>query len=90
MPEFETLKSQRIEFNMGEFLELSTNVVRDGARETKYLRIARGYHDSKGEPRYKKGGLTLPANREALDQLADAIKALDLSEFQKGGGEPEG
>lgn len=91
MAEFETLKSEQIEFKGGgEFLELSTNVVKDGTRATKYLRLARGYYDAKGEPRYKKGGVTLPADRDALDKLADAIKKLDLSEFAgAAGGEPE-
>lgn len=80
MPEFETLESNKIPFKNGvEFLELSINVVRDGERETRYLRIARGYVDKDGNDRYKKGGVTLPRDKEALDALADALKAIDLS-----------
>src|SRR5688572_25853345 len=84
MPEFEMVSSQKVEFNNGgEFLELSINVVKDGARETPYLRLARGFYSSEGEPRYKKGGCTLPMNRDVLQQLADAIKAWDISEAEK-------
>jgi len=72
------LKSDTIEFNNGgEFLELSVNVVRDGERNSKYIRVARGFYNSDGEPRYKKGGLTLPMDQEALNALAEAIKVWD-------------
>lgn len=92
MTEFETLKAERIDFGEagGEFLELSINVARSASRETKYLRIARGYYSGEdGEPRYKKGGVTLPANRETLDKLADAIKAWDLSLMEGASGGDE-
>lgn len=82
--EFETLSSQQVEFNNGgEFFELSVGVVRDGKRESKYLRVARGYYNQEGEPRYKKGGLTLPIDRAAIDQLAEALKAWDISDIEK-------
>src|SRR5687767_7562612 len=65
MADFEMLSSERVEFNQGgEFLELSINVVKDGNRQTPYLRLARGFYGSDGEPRYKKGGCTLPIDRE--------------------------
>jgi hypothetical protein len=84
MAEFETLKSEKIEWNQGgEFLELSINVARDGTRETRYLRLARGYYGSDGEPRYKKGGTTLPGDPEVLGRLAEALKTFDLSELKK-------
>ena len=84
MADFEMISSEKIEFNNGgEFLELSINLVKDGVRETPYLRLARGYYSSEGEARYKKGGCTLPMNREVLVQLADAIKAWDISEAEK-------
>ena len=84
MPEFEMISSEKVEFNNGgEFLELSINVVKDGPKETPYLRLARGFYSSEGEPRYKKGGCTLPMNREVLQQLADAIKGWDISEGEK-------
>lgn len=84
MPEFEMVSSEKIEFNNGgEFLELSINLVKDNGRESPYLRLARGFYSSEGEPRYKKGGCTLPMNREVLVQLADAIKAWDISEAEK-------
>lgn len=80
MPEFETLESTKIPFKNGlEFLELSLNVMRDAGREVRYIRIQRGYVDKEGKDRYKKGGLTLPRDREALNLLADAIKAFDLA-----------
>lgn len=80
MPEFETLESTKIPFKNGlEFLELSLNVMRDKDREVRYVRIQRGYVDKDGNDRYKKGGLTLPRDRDALNQLADAIRAFDLS-----------
>ena len=78
------ISSQKVEFNNGgEFLELSINLVKDGARETPYLRLARGFYSSEGEPRYKKGGCTLPMSRDVLQQLADAIKSWDISEAEK-------
>lgn len=84
MPDFEMLSSERVEFNNGgEFLELSINLVKDGNRETPYLRLARGYYGSDGEARYKKGGCTLPIDRAVLTQLADAIKAWDIAEAEK-------
>jgi hypothetical protein len=80
MPEFEMLSSEKVEFNMGgEFLELSFNIVRDGKRETKYLRLARGYYGSDGEPRYKKGGVTLPNDKAAIQALAKKMLELDLT-----------
>ena len=80
MPEFETLSSERIEFNNGgEFIELSIGVVRDTNRETRYLRLARGFYGSDGAERYKKGGTTLPADKEVLARLADALKAWDIT-----------
>ena len=84
MPDFEMISSERVEFNNGgEFLELSINLVKDGNRETPYLRLARGFYGSDGEARYKKGGCTLPINRDVLNQLADAIKAWDISTIEK-------
>lgn len=84
MADFEMLSSERVEFNNGgEFLELSINLVKDGNRATPYLRLARGFYGSDGEPRYKKGGCTLPISREVLDQLADALKAWDITEAEK-------
>jgi hypothetical protein len=81
MPEFEMLSSTKVEFNNGgEFLELSINLVKDNGREAPYLRLARGFYSSEGEPRYKKGGATLPIDRQVLDQLADAIRSWDISE----------
>ena len=78
------LSSEKVEFNNGgEFLELSINVVKDGQRETPYLRLARGFYSSEGEPRYKKGGCTLPIDREVLNQLADALKAWDITAAEK-------
>lgn len=83
-PEFETLSSHKVEFNNGgEFFELSVGVVRDGKKENKYLRLARGYYSQDGEPRYKKGGLTLPVDRSALNDLAEAIKSWDITEVEK-------
>ena len=84
MPDFEMLSSEKVEFNNGgEFLELSINLVKDGNRETPYLRLARGFYGSDGEPRYKKGGCTLPINRQVLDELADALKTWDISAIEK-------
>jgi len=84
MPDFEMLSSERVEFNNGgEFLELSINLVKDAGRATPYLRLARGFYGSDGEPRYKKGGCTLPIDREVINQLADALKAWDITEAQK-------
>lgn len=78
------LKSERVEFNNGgEFLELSVNVVKDGDRQTPYLRLARGFYGSDGEARYKKGGCTLPIDREVIAQLANALKAWDISDAEK-------
>lgn len=84
MPDFEMISSERIEFNNGgEFLELSINLVKDANRSSPYLRLARGFYGSDGEPRYKKGGCTLPINRAVLNELADAIKAWDISSVEK-------
>jgi len=86
------LKSEKVEWNMGgEFLELSINVARDGKRETKYLRLARGQYNSEGEPRYKKGGVTLPADKKVLAELAELLKRFDISEIaaSSGAGAPE-
>lgn len=84
MPEFEMLSSEKIEFNNGgEFLELSINLVKDAKRESPYLRLARGFYGSDGEPRYKKGGCTLPIDREVLAQLADALKGWDITEAEQ-------
>ncbi|GEM_PF-3697301 len=84
MPDFEMLSNERVEFNNGgEFLELSINLVKDGNRATPYLRLARGFYGSDGEPRYKKGGCTLPIDRAVINQLADALKAWDISEAEK-------
>jgi hypothetical protein len=84
MADFEMLSNERVEFNQGgEFLELSINLVKDGNRETPYLRLARGFYGSDGEARYKKGGCTLPIDREVITQLADALKAWDISEAEK-------
>lgn len=84
MPDFEMVSSERVEFNNGgEFLELSINLVKDGNRATPYLRLARGFYGSDGEPRYKKGGCTLPIDREVLTQLSDALKAWDIGEAEK-------
>ena len=84
MPDFEMLSSEKIEFNNGgEFLELSINLVKDAGRETPYLRLARGYYSGEGEPRYKKGGATLPIDRDVLNQLAEALKNWDISDALK-------
>ena len=48
-------------------------LVKDGNRATPYLRLARGVYGSDGEARYKKGGCTLPIDRDILNQLADAM-----------------
>jgi hypothetical protein len=84
MAEFEMVSSEKVEFNNGgEFLELSINLVKDNGRESPYLRLARGYYSSDGEPRYKKGGATLPIDREVLNQLAEALKKWDITDALK-------
>lgn len=85
------IKSQKVEWNQGgEFLELSINVARDGKRETKYLRLARGNYNAEGEPRYKRGGVTLPADRAVLTELAELLKSFDISELAgSAGGDAE-
>ena len=84
MADFEMLSSERVEFNQGgEFLELSINLVKDANRETPYLRLARGFYGSDGEPRYKKGGCTLPIDREVILALSEALKAWDISEAER-------
>lgn len=84
MPEFDTLSSQQVTFNNGgEFFELTVGVVRDAKRESKYLRVARGYYNQEGEPRYKKGGLTLPIDSAAIKELAEALKNWDISDLEK-------
>lgn len=87
MPEFETLESEKIPFGPGgtEFFEISLNVLKDGKRETRYWRIARGYVDRDGNERYKKGGVTLPRDKAAIEALAEALKKVDVSKVQ---GEP--
>lgn len=83
MADFEMLSSERVEFNNGgEFLELSVNVVKDGNRQSPYLRLARGFYGSDGEPRYKKGGCTLPIDRAVITQLAEALKAWDIAQAE--------
>ena len=83
MADFEMLSNERVEFNNGgEFLELSINVVKDGNRQTPYLRLARGFYGSDGEARYKKGGCTLPIDRAVITQLADALKAWDIAQAE--------
>lgn len=83
------VSSERIEFNNGgEFLELSINLVKDGNRATPYLRLARGFYSSEGEPRYKKGGCTLPIDRQVLNDLAEALKVWDISEAEKAKASP--
>ena len=78
------LSSERIEFNNGgEFLELSINVVKDEKRQSPYLRLARGFYGSDGEPRYKKGGCTLPIDREVLVELAEALKTWDIAQAEE-------
>ncbi|HVL49854.1 MAG TPA: hypothetical protein VM889_14960 [Candidatus Thermoplasmatota archaeon] len=82
MAEFETLEAKRIDFNQGgEFLELSINVAKDGTRETRYLRLARGYFDKEGNERYKRGGVTLPRDPAVLAALSEALKQVDLSKL---------
>ena len=84
MADFEMLSNERVEFNNGgEFLELSINLVKDANRETPYLRLARGFYGSDGEARYKKGGCTLPIDREVILALSEALKAWDISEAEK-------
>jgi len=83
MADFEMLSSERVEFNQGgEFLELSINVVKDVGRQTPYLRLARGFYGSDGEPRYKKGGCTLPIDRAVILQLSEALKAWDIAQAE--------
>lgn len=85
------LRSEKVEFNQGgEFLEMSVNVARDGKKETKYLRLARGYYGSDGEPRYKRGGVTLPADKKTLEDLSKLIASFDITDVKGGGaGAPE-
>jgi hypothetical protein len=84
MPDFEMLSNERIEFNNGgEFIELSINLVKDGNRSSPYLRLARGFYGSDGEPRYKKGGCTLPIDRTVLADVAEALKNWDITEAEK-------
>jgi hypothetical protein len=84
MADFEMLSSERVEFNNGgEFLELSINLVKDGNRSSPYLRLARGFYGSDGEPRYKKGGCTLPIDRQVISDLAEALKVWDISVAEK-------
>ena len=47
-----------------------------------HLRLARGFYGSDGEPRYKKGGCTLPIDRAVIAQLSDALKAWDISQAE--------
>jgi len=73
--EFETLKSERVNFGRNNFLEVARKkaVTDDGVNE--FISVSRGYFLPDGAPRFKKS-LTIPDDEEIKNFIAEHIKNL--------------
>ena len=76
MVEFETIKAEEIKFGRNNFIEVSRKkAVTEGNDGVEFISIARGFYLPEGEKGWK-GSITLPAEQEKRDEIAQLIKTI--------------
>jgi hypothetical protein len=73
MVEFETLESKEITFGKNNFIEISRKKVVTENGEVEFVSIARGFYLPDGQKGWK-SSITLPAEKDKRDEIADLIK----------------
>ncbi len=71
--EYETIKSENIEYRRNKFLEVSRKKALPD--ENVFMNISKGYYTPEGEKRYQKG-VGFPADKEFVQDLIRVIEAV--------------
>jgi hypothetical protein len=80
MVEFETLKSEEIEFGGNNFIEVARKKAVSEDGENEFLSLTRGYFTSEGDRRYK-SNFSIPLNEDVLEFVVEHLpKMMDMDE----------
>jgi len=72
--EYETIKSEFLDFGKNKFVEISRKrVLPDGVE---FLNISRGFYTPEGERRYNRGVGGLPVDKDFVDALVERLRVL--------------
>ena len=63
MVEFETIRSERIDFGRNDFIEVARKRAVDTGTSTEFISLSRGYYTQDNTPRFRKA-FTVPDNEE--------------------------
>ena len=73
MVEFETIKSEEMQFGKGEFMEVARKKAVDGERENTFISISRGFITQDGQKRYRKS-FTVPLDEKLIEFVSKTLK----------------
>jgi len=73
MVEFETIEAEEIKFGRNNFIEVSRKKASTDNGDVEFVSIARGFYLPEGQKGYKTS-ITLPAEKEKRNQIAELIK----------------
>jgi len=74
MVEFETIKAKEVKFG-NNFIEVSRKKVITDRGENEFVSISRGFYLQDGSRGWK-ASITLPIEKDKLEEIADLIKSL--------------
>ncbi|MDY6770823.1 MAG: hypothetical protein SV186_02570 [Candidatus Nanohaloarchaea archaeon] len=72
MVEFETVRSDEVEFGDGEFIEVAVKRAVSGEGEDQFISLTRGYVNEEGDKRYK-SNFSIPRQDDVVTFLAEKL-----------------
>ncbi len=75
--EYETIKSEYVDYGRNKFLEVSVKKVLPD--QTEFLNVSKGYYMPDGEKRYQRG-IGFPVEEEIVNSLVDKLKIIMSSD----------
>ncbi len=75
MVEFETLKSEEIQFGSNNFLEVARKKAISEEGENEFISLARGFYTPDGSKRFKKN-FSVPLEKDVADFVAQQVPAM--------------
>ena len=79
MVEFKTVESTDVKFGNNNFIEVGIKKAVTDEGENNFVSLSRGFFTPEGERRYKKN-FAIPADKEVLDQIVEALKKIEIKE----------
>ncbi len=75
MVEYETIRTEEIKFGRNNFIEVARKKAISESGENEFISISRGYYLDDGSRKWK-ASITLPAEQEKREEIAELIKSL--------------